>query len=219
MHVTSSLKHYIEKEILPRYDLFDAAHRRDHVLSVIAGSMRLAEQRGLNADMTYAIAAWHDVGLANGRERHHLDSASMLLADTRMREWFTPEQMQVMCEAIEDHRASAGHEPRSIYGRVVADADHDNKALTVIERTIQYGWKHYPSLSPEEHRQRCYAHLLEKYAEGGYLRFWLPESEHSPNLSELRGWMHDRALLDAKYDEAIRRLQTREATFPDTEKE
>ena len=206
MNVNPELKQYIEEEIIPRYDHFDAGHRRDHVRMVIASSMRLAEAYGLDADMVYAIAAWHDVGLVNGRERHHLDSAVLLMEDERMREWFTLAQLQVMHDAVEDHRASSGHEPRTIYGCVVADADHDNEALTIIRRTIQYGFNHYPELSPAEHRQRCYNHLQEKYAEGGYMHFWLPESEQSPNLTELREWMKDLQVLDAKYDEVLQTL-------------
>ena len=206
MSVNSELEAYIEKEIIPRYDHFDAGHRRDHVLMVINSSLRLAEMYGLDADMVYAIAAWHDVGLVNGRERHHLDSAAMLMEDAMMRRWFTPEQLQVMHDAVEDHRASSGHEPRTIYGRVVADADHDNTALTIIRRTIQYGLEHYPEMSPEKHRERCYAHLREKYSEGGYMHFWLPESEQSPHLRELRSWMRDKSLLDAKYDEVLRSI-------------
>ena len=194
--IPEELRAYVEAEILPRYDHFDAGHQRDHVQMVIDSSLRLARAYDLNIGMAYTIAAYHDTGLVNGRERHHLDSAVILRADAMLRRWFTDEEIEQMCEAVEDHRASAGQPPRSLYGKVVADADHDNTAETIVRRTLQYGLEHYPEKTKEEHRRRAYDHLQEKYAEGGYLHFWLPETEQSPHLGELRRWMHDGTVAD-----------------------
>ena len=35
MMIRQEIIDYVEREIIPRYDGFDAAHRRDHVLTVI----------------------------------------------------------------------------------------------------------------------------------------------------------------------------------------
>ena len=43
-------------EIIPRYDAFDGAHRRDHVGYVIDESLKLAEHYGLDRDMVYTVA-------------------------------------------------------------------------------------------------------------------------------------------------------------------
>ncbi|MCQ4762388.1 phosphohydrolase, partial [Alistipes onderdonkii] len=96
-----------------------------------------------------------------------------------MRQRFTEEQMAVMRDAIEDHRASSDHAPRTIYGRIVAKADRCLDPETVIRRTIQYGTAHYPALSREGQFDRCVEHLQRKYAEGGYLRLWIPESDNA----------------------------------------
>ncbi len=85
--------------------------RTDHVRTVIAQSLVLAGHYEVDADMVYAIAAYHDTGLAYGRESPHIRSAEILLADTFMRQRFTEEQMAVMRDAIEDHRASSDHAP------------------------------------------------------------------------------------------------------------
>lgn len=69
--MNEELIRYVEREILPRYDAFDRAHRRDHALTVIAASLRLARYYEVNPDMVYAVAAYHDTGLREGRERHH----------------------------------------------------------------------------------------------------------------------------------------------------
>ena len=42
--IPKELIEYIESEIIPRYDSFDAAHRQDHAQTVISQSMALAEQ-------------------------------------------------------------------------------------------------------------------------------------------------------------------------------
>ena len=102
--MNTKLKHYIEAEILPRYDHFDKAHQREHAEMVIRQSMELAERLGVDMDMAYTIAAYHDTGLCEGREEHHIVSARIIRADQRLHEWFTKEQIEVMADAAEDHR-------------------------------------------------------------------------------------------------------------------
>ena len=89
--VNQDLWQYIEENILPQYDAFDKAHRQDHARTVIRQSMEMAERLDVNADMVYAIAAYHDTGLCEGREHHHEASARIVRADQKLREWFTEE--------------------------------------------------------------------------------------------------------------------------------
>ena len=180
--MNKELERYIEREIIPRYEDFDAAHRTDHVRTVIAQSLELAAHYDADADMVYTVAAYHDTGLANGRERHHIDAGRILAADTELRRWFSEEQIAVMRDAVEDHRASSDGEPRTIYGRIVAEADRVIDPETIIRRTVQYGLAHCPELDREEQYARCLAHLQQKYAEGGYLRLWIAESENARRL-------------------------------------
>lgn len=197
---TPSLVDYVEAEIIPRYEGFDRAHGTDHVHTVIARSLELAAHYEVDTDMVYAIAAYHDTGLVAGRERHHLVSAEILAADSRLARWFTAEQMAVMCDAVEDHRASSKRPPRSIYGRIVAEADRLIDAATIIRRTIQYGLDHYPALDREGHYARCMEHLHDKYAEGGYLQLWIAESENARRLEELRAIIRDTPQLRRLFD-------------------
>ena len=136
--VSLDLMEFIEKQILPRYASFDKAHNLSHANSVIRRSIALAQRLGANVDMAYAIAAYHDLGLSGPRAIHHLTSGKILMADARLRRWFSPEQIKIMKEAVEDHRASASHAPRSIYGKIVAEADRDLEPESVFLRTIQY---------------------------------------------------------------------------------
>ena len=194
------LQAYVEREILPRYRTFDRAHNLDHVRAVIARSLTLAADYEINAEMVYTIAAYHDTGLVNGRERHHLDAGRILDADRELRRWFSEEETRTRRKAVEDHRASSDHAPRSIYGRIVAEADRQIDPETILRRTIQYSLAHYPELDREGHYARCLQHLREKYAEGGYLRLWIVPSENARRLDELREIFSDPQQLRDRFD-------------------
>ena len=201
MTVSESLRLYIEKEILPRYDRHDAAHRRDHADMVIARSMELAARHGADPDMAFAVAAYHDTGLCEGRDAHHLVSGRIIRDDARLREWFSDEQIETIAQAAEDHRASGKNPPRSIYGMIVAEADRLIEPRTVIRRTIQYGISHHPDLDKEGLYKRTLEHLDEKYAEGGYLKLWLDDSPNAAPLEELRSIIKDKDLLRSIFEE------------------
>ena len=199
--IQPQLKAYIEQEILPRYDHFDAAHQRNHAEEVIERSMALAEHYDVNEDMVYAIAAYHDTGLCEGRDTHHLVSGHIIREDMKLREWFDEDQIEAMAQAAEDHRASSGHEPRSIYGKIVAEADRLILPEKVIRRTIQFGLDHHPELDKEGQYRRFREHLLEKYSDTGYLRLWLPESENAPRLEELRSIIRDEKAMRNAFEQ------------------
>lgn len=195
------MKQYIETEILPRYEAFDNAHQRDHADYVIRQSLELAKHYDVNMDMVYAIAAYHDTGLAVDRKTHHIESGKIVRNDRRLDEWFTPEQIETMAQAVEDHRASNKNEPRSIYGKIVAEADRQIDGMTILRRTIQFGLNHYPELDREGHWERTLEHIYEKYAEGGYLRLWIPESPNAIRLREFQSMVKDTILLRKHFDE------------------
>ena len=145
------LMEFIERNVLPRYAAFDKAHQMQHVTHVVRASVKLANQLGADVDMAYAIAAYHDLGLEGPRAIHHITSGKILLADARLKKWFSPAKLKLMKEAVEDHRASASHAPRSIYGRIVAEADREISEDSVFRRTVQFGLEHY--LPGNEHRR------------------------------------------------------------------
>lgn len=200
------MRKYIEENIIPLYDAFDAAHRRDHVIYVIEQSLELARHYDVNEDMVFAIAAYHDTGLEIDRKTHHLESGRIVRSDLNLRRWFSEEQIEVMARAVEDHRASSDHEPRSIYGKIVAEADRQIDPDTIIRRTVQYGLSHYPELDREGHWERTLEHLLEKYAEGGYLRLWIPESSNAQRLKELQVLIKDRKALRVQFEKTFDKL-------------
>ena len=190
-----TLTQYIEEVILPQYDAFDGGHQQDHARMVIDESLRLAREHGADEQMAYAIAAYHDLGLRFDRETHHLHSGRILMADHALRQWFTEEQIAVMREAVEDHRASSQHPPRSIYGAIVAEADRQINPVLVIHRTMAYSLRLHPQGDFETLYARTKEHLLEKYAEGGYMRLWLNSERNLRSLEELRSIIRDEPRL------------------------
>lgn len=200
--VSRSLEKYISDEIVPKYAGFDPAHQEDHALTVISQAMELLDNMPetdvhVDRDMLLAAAACHDLGLINGRENHHMDSGKIIRADERLREWFTPEQIETIAQAAEDHRASRKSAPRSIYGMLVAEADRVIDGDTIIRRTIQFGFKHYPGLDRAGHIERAIAHLREKYGRGGYLKLWIPWSDNAVRLSALQDIIADDSQVHA----------------------
>jgi uncharacterized protein len=205
--VNPTLIAYIEQEILPRYDHFDAAHQRNHADEVIERSLAFAEHYEVDEDMVYTIAAYHDTGLCEGRDTHHLVSGRIIREDPKLREWFNEEQIETMAQAAEDHRASSGHEPRSIYGKIVAEADRLILPEKVIRRTIQFGLDHHPELDKEGQYQRFRAHLLEKYSDTGYLKLWLPESENATRLEQLRCIIRDESKMREAFEQSFSKIR------------
>lgn len=207
--IREDLRRYIEQEILPLYDSFDRGHRRDHAHQVIERSAQIAEAFEVDAEMVYAIAAYHDTGLRFGRENHHSDSARIILADKELLRWFTEEQILTIAQAAEDHRASAARAPRSIYGRIVAEADRLIIPELIIRRTVQYSLANFPALDREGHWLRSQEHLHEKYDEGGYLRLWIEGSDNAERLKRLREIIADKEQLREIFDKIFNEEQNK----------
>ena len=198
--VSMEIMEFVETQILPKYTEFGESHGLRHVNRVIKNSLELARITGADINMVYVVAAYHDLGMSGPRAIHHITSGKILMADARLKRWFTQDQIKIMKEAVEDHRASSKNEPRTIYGKLIAESDRQIVPLTVIRRTVQYGFAHYPELDKEGHWARTVEHLKEKYAEGGYLKLWIPESENRERLKELRAIIEDRKLLRSIFE-------------------
>ena len=175
------LVEFIETSILPMYAAFDKAHNMEHVTRVIRRSLDLARRTGANINMVYAIAAYHDIGMSGPRAIHHITGGKMLMRDARLKKWFSSEQIKIMKEAVEDHRASASHAPRSVYGKIVAEADRDLDAEVVFRRTVQFGLANYPELDKEHQWIRFKEHMANK--------LWIPGSDNEKKLNVLRSYI------------------------------
>ena len=205
MRQFNDIKDFIEREIIPRYDNFDAGHGRDHAQTVISQAMSLAQYYPeVDQCILLVAAAYHDLGLAFGRDEHDTHSALIVREDERLHQWFNEDEINTIADAAEDHRASSGHAPRTIYGRIVAEADRIIDSETIVRRALQYGRKHQPGLDREGQYKRLMEHMREKYDYGGYLKLWVPHGDNARHLEEFRQLLANetafRQLFDTIYD-------------------
>jgi len=198
--VNLDLMEFVEKQILPRYVQFGASHGLGHVQRVIKNSLELARITGADINMVYTTAAYHDLGMSGPRAIHHLTGGKIIATDARIKKWFSPQQITIMKEAIEDHRASASHSPRSLYGKIVAEADRDLDTVVVFTRAIQYGLEKQPELNAEEQWKRFQEHMLAKYSSTGYIRLWLPNSPNREKLKQIQDIIADEKQLHSWFD-------------------
>lgn len=176
--IKPELQNYIETEIFPLYERNEPSHGINHIHIVINRSLHIAKEYKVNKNMVYTVAAYHDLGHYIDPKIHEKLSAEIFMKDKKIKEWFTKEEIQIIKEAIEDHRASSKHEPRSIYGKIVSTADRTIKSIDVsIKRAYIYYINNFPSIPKKERIQKVYEHLNDKYGPNGYAKTYLYDEE------------------------------------------
>lgn len=204
MEVSKELKKYIEEYIFPQYDKNDKGHGIDHIMYVINRSMRFASDLDqINMDMVYTIAAYHDVGHSIDAKKHETISAQILLDDKNLRNFFTEEEIQIMSEAVEDHRASLEYEPRSVYGKIVSSADRNTNVELPFKRTYEYRIVHNPGSSLKQIIDESYEHLVNKFGHKGYAteKMYFEDLEYKSFLEEMASLLDNREAFDKRYIE------------------
>ena len=194
MIVNKELKNYIENNIFPEYEKNEKGHGIDHIRYVIERSFQLVEENKLdvNPDMVYTIASYHDIGHHIDSKTHEIISADIMSKDKNLSRFFNDDELVVIKEAIEDHRASAKDDPRSIYGRIVSSADRNNNVEDCLRRTYTYGKKLNPDATDEELFQRAYDVLVNKFGEDGYAKFYFKDTQYEDFLRKLRELLRDK---------------------------
>ena len=209
MEINSKLKKYIEENVFPEYNKNEKGHGIDHIHYVIDRSFELVKENNLdvNLDMVYTIAAYHDIGHHIDSKTHEIISADIMSKDNELKKFFNDEELIIIKEAIEDHRASAKDEPRSIYGRIVSSADRNNDVESCLRRTYTYGKKLNPEATDEELFLRAYDVLVNKFGENGYAKFFFKDSKYESFLKEIRTLLKDKKNYIEKQKEYIDKLK------------
>ena len=196
MKINDKLKEYIEENIFPEYSKNEPAHNIDHIKYVINRSFKFADTvPSVNYDMVYTIASYHDIGHHIDSKRHEIISGEIKSKDKNLKKFFSNEELKIIKEAIEDHRASSDHEPRSIYGKIVSTADRNNTVESCLRRSYTYGKKLEPNFTDEELFERAYKHLYMKFGENGYAKFFFKDEEYEKFLKEIRRLLSDKKLF------------------------
>lgn len=201
--VNLDIMQFVETQILPRYTAFGESHGLRHVNRVIKNALKLAHITGADIDMVYVIAAYHDLGMSGPRAIHHITGGKILMADNRLKRWFSKEQIAIMKEAVEDHRASSSRQPRSIYGKIVAEADRDIEAHEIFRRAILYAKENNPNVDKEQLWELFANHMDEKYSVQGYIKLWIPNSPNEHELKLLRETIEDKAQLRQEFENIL----------------
>ena len=202
--LNEELKEYIEKNIFPLYSRNEEGHSIKHIKTVIRRSLSLAKDYDVDINLVYTIAAYHDLGHYIDRKTHEIISAKMFIEDENVKKFFTEEERKTIKEAIEDHRASSDHEPRTIYGKIVSSADRTILDIeTPIKRTYSYGLSHYIGWTKEQQVEEVYNHLNSKFGRNGYAKVYLKDPEYYESLEKLRKALDDKEGFIKKVYEVI----------------
>lgn len=193
MSINNELKEYIERNVFPEYSRNEPAHNINHITNVINRSFKFADTiPNINYNMVYTIAAYHDIGHHIDSKRHEIISGEIMSKDENLKKFFTEEELKIIREAIEDHRASSDHEPRSIYGKIVSTADRNHTVEACLRRSYTYGRKLNPNFNEEELFENAHKNLKMKFGENGYAKFFFKDEEYENFLKEIRELLSDK---------------------------
>lgn len=186
--VNSDLKDYIENKIKPEYVFNDSGHNKEHIECVLKRALELAEEYNIDYNMLYTIVWYHDIACHVNREEHEKLSAKRLYNDKIIRTFFNENQMIIMKDAIEDHRASLEYIPRNIYGKILSSADRKVDVSTYMKSSISFSMKKQPNLSKEELIEESYNFAIKKFGKNGYAidKMYIEDNKYKKFLDEIQ---------------------------------
>ena len=165
----------VQEEVKPLYNNknVDRGHNwENHIQTVINNGLLLAKfyLSEIDLDIIYACCAYHDTGLMINRENHHNESAIIVQNSKVLRSYFTLEELDIIIEAVQDHRNSIKTIPRSLYGKILSDADKLNSPKESIIRAWFYRQDKRPDLIKlSDIIKDIHKLIKERYASGDYL--------------------------------------------------
>ena len=190
------LKSYLLKTIKEKYKEFDKGHNISHFNFVTKNCVNYAKQliakgENIDLDIAYIVGAFHDYGIQDGREGHAKSSAKYVLKDKMLAKYYDKDTIKLIAEAVEDHSSHLEYPPRSIYGKIVADADRNNTVYLVFSRPVKYGLTHEQNLTREGHINRVYDFVQSKFGRNGYVKYWLDIEDTTKEQQKLFALLDD----------------------------
>ena len=204
--INEEIRQYIETNIFPEYDKNEEGHGITHIKDVIRRSFDIIKQNELdvNHNIVYVIAAYHDIGHHIDAENHEKISAEIMSKDKNLKQFFSNEELILIKEAIEDHRASSKNEPRTIYGKIVSSADRNNTVEQCLERTYSYGKRHNPKATNREIYEDSFEKLTKKFGINGYAKYYFRDNEYEEFLKNIRYLLEDKEKFCKTQDNYIK---------------
>lgn len=198
--VNKDLKKYIESNILKEYQLNDIGHGIKHINFVLDRAFELSENYEIDYNMLYTVVCFHDIACHINREEHEILSAKRLFDDKYLKSFFKEEEMVLMKEAVEDHRASLEYIPRNIYGKILSSADRKIGVDEYLNTSIGFEIKRDNKIKCEDAIEKSYAFAIKKFGKDGYAitKMYVKDKKYEEFLNEIQ------QLIDKK-EEFIRR--------------
>ena len=191
--INNDLKKYIEENLFPEYQKNDLGHNIEHIKYVINRSFKFADTiPNINYDIVYTVDSYNDIDHYINPKKHEIISGEIMFNDKNLKKFFSDEELILIKEAIEDHRASADHEPRSIYGKIVSTADRNTTVESCLKSTYTYEKKLYPDESDAQLFDRAFYYLNIKFGENGYAKFFFKDEEYEQFLKDIRKLLSDK---------------------------
>ena len=167
--VNEELYQHITTTVFEMYKLNGKSHNEEHVKNVLKRALEISEgYNDIDKNILFTAVSYHDIGDHIDRETHEIISANMMMEDNTLNKIFNKEEKIIIKEAIEDHRASKGKVPRSIYGKILASADKNVDLNIYFIRTCEYGIEHYKNYTEQQQLDRIYEHAIQKFGKNGY---------------------------------------------------
>lgn len=214
--VDPALKDYIEHHVFPEYQKNDGGHNLAHIKEVTRRSFELnqAFHLDLNPNLIYTIAACHDWGKCEDHERHHLIAAKHFSNDKMLTKFFTPEERQLIKEAIEDHRSSKEDAPRSTYGKLISSADRNSSIRVVFIRSFFVGKERMPDSTVKDYLDFTIQRLTKKYDEKDPENMFYEDETYQEFLKSMRKLLKNKTKFKQKYCE-INHISSRDHLLKD----
>ena len=202
-NVRQDLKDYISEHIFPEYEKNDGGHNIAHILEVIRRSFALNDtfKLGLDENMMYVIAACHDWGKYEDLETHNLIAARNFMNDEGMKKFFNNDEMQIIKEAIEDHRSSKEDEPRSVYGKLISSADRNTRIEIVFIRSFFVAHERMPETNIEEYLDYTIKRLSKKYDEENPENMFFEDKTYRVFIEDMRNLLKQEDEFKDRYCE------------------
>ena len=181
---------YVEDKVLPLYDTNIGGHGRDHILTVIMRSFEIKKEFDLSLKnkLILIIAAYHDIGYKKDPDNHEQVSSEMFLADKEIQKFLEPDEVQIVAEAIVDHRASLEYEARSEYGKLVSSADRETSVENMLKRSFLYQADKHADENPtiEQVIEYSFKKLTKKFGKDGYAKMYFTDKKYTEYLKEMQ---------------------------------
>lgn len=186
--VKDEIKKYVEENILNEYELNDKGHDINHIDFVLQRAYELSRQYDIDYNMLYVVVVYHDICCHINRELHEKLSAERLYNDNNLRMFFNEEQMSIMKDAVEDHRASLEYIPRNIYGKILSSADRKIDIESYFKASIGFALKENPDLSIENVIDESYNFAIKKFGKDGYAitKMYVKDQKYEDFLKEIQ---------------------------------